>query len=464
MERSSTKSARLVVIWACLAGGAATMFLWGAWGAEESPAPPKGNSWPDHLKIPADLEDSKADLLRDAIDQFRRAEEANSAGKEMEAAAAVLASVKPKAAVPLTNYYLGLAYAHLRELAKARKELEEAVQLLPEFHEAFAKLGEVCKRLGDGKSALALAADYPPALDGQILHLLEARRIPEARKLLEHAHELEATEFRAALLEELDDYEHGASWAATHVAETEHFTVRTGVSAEIAAKVGDAAERCLRLLRRIFPDAAVEGAKCDIYVYTSSKEYVIAGGAMRGGGHYSPVFDRVKIANTDLFERLVPSLKGAVAAFVFHRHFGEGHPPWLLLGVQRFMEPAFLELIDDKDLWVQPVRGAPASIVQAIRNANFIDFETLMKMNQRDLDTDPVLSSSESWSIVFFCQQGGHAKYKKALEGYYGALKKGKSVDAAHQASFGKLDAARFVNDWKKYLADELPKLTAAGK
>jgi len=68
---------------------------------------------------------------------------------------------------PAVHYHLGICYQWTKEYTEARRRLERALEMRPNFHEAMVELGDVCAWLKDYPSAiktydraLAMKPDY----------------------------------------------------------------------------------------------------------------------------------------------------------------------------------------------------------------------------------------------------------------------------------------------------------------
>ena len=94
---------------------------------------------------------------------------------------------------PIPAYLRAKVYSEERDFAKAASELQQAVELRPEFAEAWSDLGEARKNLNDGKGALAAfrrAVALSP--EDAVARAASARQLLDAGAAHEAADHLEA--------------------------------------------------------------------------------------------------------------------------------------------------------------------------------------------------------------------------------------------------------------------------------
>ena len=61
---------------------------------------------------------------------------------------------------------------------------------------------------------------------------------------------------------------------------------------------------------------------------------------------------------------------------------------------------------------------------------------------------------AQSWSLVYFCAEGGNSKYRAALKKYFKVLRKGKTREDAYKATFGRFDMKKFEEQWKAFIME----------
>src|SRR6185436_2133566 len=130
---------------------------------------------PDAPKEAAEAAEAGAKLMDEArkmkTDPLETVEKAITEFKKADRLAA-----KTYAAV---HYHLGICYQWTKEYTEARRRLERALEMRPNFHEAMVELGDVCAWLKDYPSAiktydraLAMKPDYALAHRNKALSLI----------------------------------------------------------------------------------------------------------------------------------------------------------------------------------------------------------------------------------------------------------------------------------------------------
>lgn len=424
------------------------------------PPPPSRN-----LELPPDIDAKKADQLRGLIDDFRRAEDIDTRGDKMRKIATELARLKPRLDIPLVSYYLGRCAFHFRDLAKAEAELTAAVTSHPSFYEAHTDLAAVYILKNDLPAAIdhfdkALAAypTYLPALEQSGLALAQHGDLEKARARLEEAQKYEVSEDRVQWIGELREAIEGTGWKETFSAESDHYRVRTSLSKERADALVADAEAAYRYFVRALPSLDRPGAKLEIFLYPDGSECANAGAAGEDGGIYSTLFGSVKICEGAMEEETETTIKRRGIEQLVRRSVRDV-PLWLVEGLKEHFQQVSLALSADEDAWVRPPILHYETILMGIRRARVEPLQSLLLMNPKDFASNHALNLAHAWGMVYFCLLGGNPKYRAALDAYVGALAGGKSIEEAHEASFGQLEARRLESDFKKYIADELPKL-----
>ena len=196
---------------------------------------------PNNLRVPAELDLKKGDLLRQLMDDYKRAKEVSASGSAMKKLAKRLKGATKRVDVPLTYYYYGLALQHLNEFDAAKHAFTTATEGNPRFFEAFTRLAEVNLRLREIDAAhqgflkaLEAHPGYPAALEGSAI--IHARRgeLEEAHRKMELAFTTEKNDRREGFVSEIAEARSGPSWAKEFNAESKNFRVRTDVSKEFA--------------------------------------------------------------------------------------------------------------------------------------------------------------------------------------------------------------------------------------
>jgi hypothetical protein len=77
----------------------------------------------------------------------------------------------------------------------------------------------------------------------------------------------------------------------------------------------------------------------------------------------------------------------------------------------------------------------------------------LMTMTRREMyGPNAAIHYAQAWGMIYYIYEGDRPEYRKILLEYFRALWKGKDLVEAYQATFGKVDMARFDREWKGFI------------
>ncbi|MGH2627972.1 MAG: DUF1570 domain-containing protein, partial [Anaerolineales bacterium] len=80
----------------------------------------------------------------------------------------------------------------------------------------------------------------------------------------------------------------------------------------------------------------------------------------------------------------------------------------------------------------------------------------LMVMSQREMYNPQMagIHYAQAWAMIYFMLDGNKPQYRNVLVSYFKTLTKGKDIHEAYQSTFGRLNMAKFDEEWKGYIAN----------
>ena len=149
----------------------------------------------------------------------------------------------------------------------------------------------------------------------------------------------------------------------------------------------------------------------------------------------------------------------------FHQYIDEyldGVPAWYNEGLAEYFSATQKVMVGKKRaMKVRPEKQnlqIMVAIFQGRTRFQYTPVAELMNMSQYEMydvangHQKQGLHYAQSWSIVYFCAEGGNGKYRAALKKYFKVLRKGKSIKEAYKATFGKFNMKRFEEEWKNFI------------
>jgi len=361
---------------------------------------------------------------------------------------------------PAIHYHLGICYQWTKEYAEARRRLERALELRPNFHEAMVELGDVCAWLKDYPSAvrtydraLAMKPDYALAHRNKALSLIRNDDYKAAREALEKSTALDAKdEMGKGLLKLVQKELEGPSFGGTkYVRESAHFVVECDADQAFTDWISKHLELVTAKYATIFPQQAKPKAKFRCIVYRDVKEYMASGAPANTGGYYQDLTKKL------VFYRQAKDSDTLLVLYheAFHQflaYYLYGAPQWFNEGHGDYFGPsAYNEKTRQMEIRLNPWR-LPL-IKQAIAAGRTQSLEKLMLMTQAEL-YDPstiAINYAESWSVVYFLWHYDNGKYARCLQYYFKALNRGAGLREAYAEGFGKVSIAQLEKEWREY-------------
>lgn len=394
-----------------------------------------------------------------AIDAFQEMQKAKDSGKRLNAVITKLEGACARASkVPQLYYYLGIGYQMSEKFSLAKRRLETATKLNPDFHEALVEYGDVFVWLKDYENAvkqydraLEIEPTYELGMDRRVHVLIRLGKLEAAKAQLQRALEIKKTDERVSLLVRVAMTIKGPKWPQTFTVETKSYIVSTSISQDYANKIAEAAERIRRAYRNVFSKTKRPDRKFPIYIHSSREEYVKNGGPPMAGGHYQPTFRTLHLFKRKAFRKTIETLNHEAFHHFIHDYI-ERPPQWFNEGLADYFgsfkylpkqKKIVPRLAKDRLRWIQP----------ALRRHRYPSPADLMQMSQAEM-YDPRMIGvhyAQSWSLVYFMLQSKKG-YQKVLGKYFRVLREGKNIDEAFRATFGRIDMTKFEKEWRSFI------------
>jgi len=361
---------------------------------------------------------------------------------------------------PAVHYHLGICYQWTKEYNEARRRLERALEMKPNFHEAMVELADVCAWLKDYPSAiktydraLAMKPDYALAHRNKAISLIRNDDYKAAKEALDKAIALDAKdEMGKALLKMVEKEIEGPSFGGTKYArESTHFIVECDADQAFTDWISKNLELIYAKYNSIFPQQAKPKNKFRCIVFRDVKEYMGYGAPANTGGYYQDLTKKL------VFYRQAKDSDTLLVLYheAFHQflaYYLYGAPQWFNEGHGDYFGPsAYNEKSKQMEIRTNPWR-LPL-IKQAIAAGRTQAFEKLMLMTQAEL-YDPsmiAINYAQSWSVVYFLWHYDSGKYARCLQLYFKSLNKGAGLREAYADGFGKVNVAQLEKEWKDF-------------
>jgi tetratricopeptide (TPR) repeat protein len=382
------------------------------------------------------------ELVEKAIDEFKKAD--RLAAKTW----------------PAIHYHLGIAYQWTKEYNEARRRLDRALELNPNFHEALVELGDVYAWLKNYPSAIknydkaiALKPDYLLAYRNKAIAWIRHDDYKKAVEALEKALAVDANDaFSKQLLEMVRKEIEGPKWASTKFTkESAHFIVECDVDQAYTDWISRHLELIYSKYSSIFPQQSKPKTKFRCFVFKDQKEYYDNGAPKNTGGYYLDFFKKL------VFYRQAKDSDTLLVLYheAFHQflaYYLTDAPQWFNEGHGDYFGPSvYNEKTRQMDIrtnsWRLPV------IQQAIRSGRTQPLDKLMCMTRAELYDEKTVSLNyaQSWSLVYFLWHHENGKYAKCLQQYFKSLLDGDGLRESYQKGFGKVDMKKLEEEWKAF-------------
>jgi tetratricopeptide (TPR) repeat protein len=361
---------------------------------------------------------------------------------------------------PAIHFHLGICHQWTKEYTEARRRLERALEMRPNFHEAMVELGDVCAWLKDYSSAvktydraLAIKADYALAHRNKAISLIKNDDYKGAKEALDKAAALDAKDSVTQGLSKLVEKElEGPGFGSTKFTkESAHFVVECDADQAFTDWISKHLELIYAKYSSIFPQQTKPKAKFRCIVYKDLKEYLASGAPPNTGGYYQDLTKKL------VFYRQPKDSDTQLVLYheAFHQflaYYLYGAPQWFNEGHGDYFGPsAWNEKSRQMEIRTNPWR-LPL-IRQAIAAGRVQPFEKLMLMTQAEL-YDPntiAINYAQSWSVVYFLWHYENGKYARCLQLYFKALNRGAGLRDAFAEGFGKVSLPQLEKEWKEF-------------
>jgi len=240
--------------------------------------------------------------------------------------------------------------------------------------------------------------------------------------------------------------------------ETDHYVIKTDISARVAQNTAKAMEHLYRAYVKVFrPKNSQAAKKADVVIFEKQKDFL----AYAKRIHVKPRKDTLGFfrARSDnggeivTYKRLASEshtmrtlYHEATHQFVLMMTGVKNPPPlWVNEGLAVYFETSRWRGGKLKTGLIP--RARLRQLQKAIRDKKYIHLRDLV---QRRHDTFDALCYAESWSLVYFFVKANNGRYAERFSNYFRALKAGVKHDEAFKKhltkDFGKLERA-----WKTF-------------
>lgn len=414
----------------------------------------------DNFAIPATVEDRDRDFYKEQLDELIGLIEYGR-GNESKIKRDFKKAARRLKDVPAASYYLGRLEFWDERYDRAAKYFEEAIELNPKFHEAHVFMARIHMKeneLEDAEKTLDRALEIAPTSENALLCKYELYltlgKLREARAVLAKLKDSDIEWIELAdnyLAETLKP----PAWPKEFRAETENYIVRTGVDQEFADMIAACAEQVRTLYGKYFFEIPRVGRKYEIFVYRDRREYHRHGGPRTAGGHYQPYTRNLYLFKYESHSDTMLVLYHEGFHQYLHEYF-ESIPQWFNEGLGDFFGGAMINRAGTRAK-MGPNPWRIDTVRRAIQQNLLPSAQELMHMTREQMYSElGAFYYAQAWAIVYYCMEGGQSSYKRAIQNYFKALRKGCSQAEAYRESFGKLDMEQFERNWRAF-ADKLP-------
>ena len=364
------------------------------------------------------------------------------------------------------HYYLGILYQWDREFRKARKILEELIDLHPQHYEGLVELGDVYvwekdreKAIPFYEKALAIYPFFEYGVDRMMLTLVELGRFEEAATFVERALQRGPNPTRLRCQQAVQFAIEGPEWdGREYKVETDNYIIRTDVSNAFAEEIADTAELIRELYDSLFPEIEKSDRKYLVYVFKDRAGYLRAGAPEQSGGVYMSLSRRLMLYKKETMESTLMTLKHEGFHQYCHEYL-DNIPSWFNEGLaDTFAATELVVKKKKRSMRLLPNSERITYLKRALRGGNYPSLAKLMNMTQRemyDVENDGkmmYLHYCQAWGICYFCITGKSSKYRASLKTYFKLLRKGKTGSEAYESTFGRLNMRKFQEEWTAYM------------
>jgi len=277
------------------------------------------------------------------------------------------------------------------------------------------------------------------------------------------------------------------------VTETEHYKVFSKISQEFNDFIGGQLESAYKLYRMKFALQIPQKVQIRVFLYPDMKSYLADGAPPGSGGYANPYFKKLvwpinprdfKQNGYSLGATPTPDKLEDTLLVLFHEAFHQYLNKFLEMAPQSFNEgcadyfgPSLFEVkkVGNRftgDLVVRVNSWRLKSIKNMINNNLNLPLEPFWKMTKGEMYNRSYIGMnySQAWAWVFFLfEKTSHDSWKQEpeaqkhykrvhfdhLKNFYKALRKGKGLNRAWDACFGKMNRrklASFEDEWKSFI------------
>lgn len=394
-----------------------------------------------------------------------KVKEFNEIGEEMLKTAKKAAREAPKWAVP--PYYICIAYQWLQKNSLAKKYAEEAIDLEPEWHEAWLELGDIYSHMDEFDKAeetydklIKMKPDYYKGYIMKGAMYLKQKKLKEALPLIKKGSELEIEdqEEKKRYADLVDNIERelnmGKKWASKYEEESEHYIVYTSISQEFAKRVSDQLELVYLAYTKIFPKNRFgKQDKLKVFMHGTRQEYLDHGAPQHSGGYFSPMSKQISIPRYSTFESGMAVLYHEAFHQFLDTHL-QNVPLWYNEGHAEFYG-AMEYLPETHQMKFRP-NGTRLPAIQKMLSSGYKlpSLKELSCMTNKEFYDRKTMSRNyaHAWSFVYFCWIYKNGKYMKYMKKFFKALQKEKMGEEASDYAFRGANWTVMEREWKGFI------------
>jgi tetratricopeptide (TPR) repeat protein len=368
-------------------------------------------------------------------------------------------------------YYLRALWRHDRQDPMgARADLAKALDLFPDFSEAlllqgrmFLEENEAAQALAVINRAIELQPDFVEAyvLKGMASYTAAPGSIDAILPDLATARKLDPYDSQAIAYERILKYQTRGprDLGCRFDHETAHYRVTTDISVAAAKSYGENLEAAFRHYGSFFKDGP-RGAinrKPRVAIFNTPENYYTyyellseergenTGGVFRPGLNELVLFERTDLEDThqtlyhEAFHHFMTLLTSRRMPYWYNEGMAE------YMGAIRVKEG---KVIAKSYLLKDRLRAIQWTITVGAEMA----FRKIMLETPREFYSGAVgLKYAQAWSMIHFFHEFENGKHRPLIEGYFAALKAGRTPEQAYEGCFAPTGAA-LETEWKEFV------------
>ena len=370
--------------------------------------------------------------------------------------------------VPALLYLRARFRAERQDYEGAKADVEKALALFPEFHEAHVLHADLLKDRFELDAALKAANRaielMPDHADAYVLRAQTAYTMnPTSTAFfddLELAKRLDPVDATAATWMRILKYQARGpkDLGCRFDHETEHYKITTDISPEAAKRYGENLEAAFRhyqsTLAKSFPRGF--GRKPRVAIFNTAENYYTyfellseTRGENTAGVFRAALNELVLFETLDLEDTNHTLYHEAVHHFV--QQLTPTHLPyWINEGIAEYL--GAITIRDGKVVEKAVMLDRLPYIRMAVEVDSVYPFEKIMNESPREFYSGNIgLKYAQAWSMVHFLYEAAGGKHKPRIQKYLDLLLAGQPPRRAYQEAFG-TGTAELEKEWKAYV------------